>query len=129
MTVISFGNAIKAARRGIYQYPNAWKVAVLCGGAKQAQFAFDEARLMLEAGSLAVESANFASRVITTDRGGRFEFHVVADEADCDHIRGKEFPHIIWLFDPDPRVREIVQTRYRSHVVPDEALRSDEATL
>ena len=128
MTSITFHQALKQARRNIYVHPDAWRVAVMCDGNKQRNYAFDEARYALEASSIAVEDVDFMKYRINTERGGKFFFF---DLPNPDHyqIAGNQFTHIIWLYDAPENARGFVGSTLRSPTLASEALLEHECTL
>jgi hypothetical protein len=131
MTSVTFHKALKVARRNIYTYPNAWRVAILASSVPQRKFAFDEARLVLLAGSLHVENINFTEQRIDVERGGQFWFRDVFQFGSLDWMKGHPWTHIMWLFDPAlaPAVRDEARVMLRSPVVPQERLIEHECTL
>lgn len=127
METVSFGEALKEARRCIYQWPSAWRVLVLARNFEQATVAFEEAARTLEAGSLVVESVDYSNRTIKTERGGYFAFR--SFDAGLDGLRGITYTHVICLFSPDVPTEQILNSMLRSPTVPYERMRLRVADL
>lgn len=124
---IAFGDAVKAARRKIYQWPGSWRVIVLCDTAQQALTAFEELQFILEASSLTVESISAAHQTLKTDRGGEFSVRVMPDRAE--QIRGMEYTHIIWLYFPSVADAAVAKAQLRSGTVPHEHMVESMASM
>ncbi len=131
MPSITFHDALKATRRGIYTYPNAWKTLVLCGSVPQRSFAFAEAVNVFRASSLEVLEIRRSECRIDLERGGHIKFYDLVQFGDANSLKGREYSQIIWLFDPAlvPDAEPVVRTLLRSQVVPEKALREDHCTL
>lgn len=126
--LISYGDALKAFRRGVYQFPFEWKALVFCGAVTQAQFALEEAERIFSASSLKVEAVEHTRLRITVERGGVLDFgtpHLLHDR-----IKGVEFPQIICVADQmDDRDRAALKRHNRSTFIDDKFVRWDESTL
>jgi hypothetical protein len=127
---MSYGDALKAFRRGVHQFPSAWRAVVVCGSRPQLELAFNEARHILEAGSLKVEQVNKTGLRITPAKGGDLIF--VSTEWGSklsERIRGREFPQIICLCGVCDHNMEILKRHNRSGTVDQKYCRIDQATL
>jgi hypothetical protein len=128
--LISYGDALKAFRRNVYTHAVVgWHAAVICATHQQARYAMDEAKSILDASSLPVQSYMHTSMRITTDRGGRLNFFPV-EHGMLDRMQGLQFPHIIVVTPQiDTREREFLKYINRHHEIEERYYRFDEAML
>jgi fatty acid/phospholipid biosynthesis enzyme len=91
-----FGIALKAFRRGVHQFPSAWRAVVVCTTTSQYKCALTEAVCILNGGSLPILHVNEIGRKIETEKGGLLKF-VVLNENFHDCMRGQDFPQMILL--------------------------------
>lgn len=127
--LISFGEALKAFRRGVHQFPHAWLCVVVCGGHTQRNYAFGEAAKILEGGSLPVEHVNHAGLQIKVAKGGELRF-IHTDEPDFfARIAGVHAPHIISVSGLADQTEERLRVHNRSAYVDQKYCRFDHCTL
>jgi hypothetical protein len=126
--LISYGDALKAFRRGVHQFPSVWKAVVVCNTGKQADYAMQEAVSILDGGSLELRNINYPGRQITTAKGGEVRF-VVTDTGFYDRIRGLEIPQVIVVCGVSDETRDHLIARNRSPYVDAKYLRYDDVTL
>lgn len=127
--LISFGDALKAFRRNVYTFPDRWRALVVCASHKQAEYAMHEARAVLNASSLPVQTYAPVSMKLTTSRGGEIKFVVVRELEDANRLAG-EWPHIIVVSPALPDdARAVLRSRLRHVDIEDRYFRMDDATL
>lgn len=124
--LVSFGDALKTARRMIYKYPNVWRVGVICFSPDQAKYAYDEAKRTFEQGSLRIIEANRSTMQILTERGGIFYFPICTSG---ERTRGMQFTQLVWLAGVKDSVKSEVRTSLRSQHVPPMYLTELNSTL
>lgn len=125
--MITLADALKAVRRGIYKYNDGWRTLVIVRKERQIPALWDECKALMDASSMQVESARYATRVIQMERGGIVRLAAIEDMTDAFLHAGQTYTHIIWLYEPDTKVKEYVGSFQRSHVVPPDEQRTDYA--
>lgn len=125
----SFGDALKAFRRSVYQCPFEWTAVVLCASTAQRNAAFSEARAMMEASSLPVERIFTSNMTIHTARGGTLRFVEAYDLPE--RLRGIPIPQVICLFTLPASLKEQMESlwKYQGGPIDQKFHRWDEATL
>lgn len=114
--MITLANALKATRRGIYQHGADWRTLVAVEHNRQVPVLFDECEWLMDASSMAIENARYATRTIQMDKGGMVHIAAIGDLTDAYLLAGRTFAHVIWLYQPSPKVEEYVGAFVRSHV-------------
>lgn len=123
--MISLADALKATRRGTYKYGTDWRALVIVAKNRQVPVLFDEVKSLTEASSMGIEMARYSTLTIQLDRGGMITMAAIEDLMDAYLYGGRTFTHIIWLYHPDDKVLQYVESFKRSVNVPTAELRTD----
>lgn len=116
--MISFESALKLARRNTYIWKDNWKVAVVCPTTGVLEHAWELARMITEASSLAVDSVNISRRIITTQHGATIRFFHVQGPLDAYRMGGLLFTQIMLVDYTEPLIeQEYLHSLLRSAVV------------
>lgn len=118
----SLGNALKYLRRHVYLHAHNWRALVIVKDAHQLDYAFNEIRNILEAGSLKVESVNREQGSIQLEKGAMVRFGVISRSDDKYKFAGSLWTQIMWMYTPEPQMREYIGATLRSATVPVEQL-------
>ncbi len=124
----SLGDALKETRRRVHQHGANWRVLVAVKSHSQVKPAFEEVLRILEASSLSVESSSRSANgtYIQLEKGAMISFAAITDSMDVYALASKVFRHIIWLYDPAPKIYDYAITLLRSNgVIPVEHLVSE----
>jgi hypothetical protein len=88
--------------------------------------AWDEARALIEASSLNLVRATYATRTLELERGAIIRFFTVEDSLDVYKLVGNHFTQIMMLSDgvvPYPAgASRMLETLLKSNIVPPEQL-------
>lgn len=122
--MILLADALKAVRRNVHIYGPDWRVLIVVRNHTEVPALWDEVHAHMQASSLKVESARYATRVMQLEKGAIMRF---ASGDDVMSFAGHTYTHIIWLGTPNPKVEEYVKPLLRSTVVPHDVLRNDYA--
>ena len=118
--------ALKQTRRNTFVWEKNWRVAVVARTPNLSAVAWDEAKALIEASSLGLVRANYATRTMELERGALIRFVTLADPLDIYKYSGHMFTQIIVL-DPGADMYpagslEYMRAMLRSPVVPTESL-------
>lgn len=114
---ISLSDALKITRRGIYKYESDWRCLVIVRKERQVPVLWDEIKSLMEASSLRIKHARFATRVMHVERGGIIRVAAIEDLTDAYLYAGSSYTHVIWLYEPELKVEKYVAANIRSSVV------------
>lgn len=135
-STLAYKDALKAFRRNVYMHGDKYQAAVVCpraDGRNGTANAFDEARFLTEASSMQLVNANYATRTIEVERGGRISFHTIADDLMRYSMAGREYQQIMMFGDeadyPPNLIDQIRPLIRSSHEGLDDALRLDYVSL
>lgn len=119
---MQYDYALKQMRRNVFLHSANWRTAVICPSVSTLRVAWDEAKHLIEASSLKIEFARYATRTITLERGAPLRFFDV-DDYRLDRMRGHQYTHFIVLCGEYPAaMMEQMRTLHRSGAVPEDAL-------
>lgn len=126
---ISFGNALKAFRRGVHVYGADWKGVVLCQTWQQMHEAVNDAQRIFNGSSLMSTLLRSRNMFVFEPSDAYLQFAVVTNDIDAYALKGRLFTQVIYLFEPSEPVRQIVATLLRPQIVPEDKLRTDYSGL
>ena len=122
---MTFEQALKVARRNTFVYGKDWRVAVIAPASSVLAVAWDEAKALIEASSLGLERANYATRTMELERGAIIRFHTVADSLDMYKLAGHQYTQMLFMASKVPypaQTTEYLRALLRSPVVPTDNL-------
>ncbi len=125
---MTYADALKAMRRNIYLFKNNWRTFVFCRDEAQRCIAFDEARWILEASSIAVKECKYVTRTIVMADDAVLCFIVPHPLGGVDdYVKGQEITQAIVLYALTDRDEDIIRAIIRpGDMVGREHLRYDE---
>lgn len=129
--MIPLTEALKHARRGIHVHGQAWRVAIICDPRRMVD-TFNEVHSILDAGSLKIENANYATYRIDTEKQGIIRCYPINDLLDAYRIAGQQFAHLIWVHTPlkdATAVRAYMEAMLRSDTIPSDKLLNEDAYI
>lgn len=122
--IVTYADALKRFRRGVYVHNDNWRAIVLCQNVAQLNEAWQEALNTLHAGKLSENMrVSYDNKYVELQNGGSIRFTVVNSLDDAQlHMDNTEFTHIIWIGDPNMQAIEFTESRKRSPVLAPEDL-------
>lgn len=123
--MITFADALKGMRRGIHVHGDNWRTLIVTKKLRSIPVAWREFESLTNASSSHITSEHKTKLVITLDKGGPVQFAAIEDQTEAYLYAGRQFTHIIWLYEPEPLVEKYVRSFLRSSHVPSEAQRVD----
>jgi hypothetical protein len=126
---ISYGNTLKAFRRGVHVYGPDWSGIVIARSVQQSIEAAREAERIFAASSLHATFSATKHEFSFDPSGATLKFRAVAGIFGAHGLAGHTFSHIIWLYQPSDEVQRYVATLWRANGIDSDKLRMDYSDL